>query len=91
MNKIIKYILIICPIILIIILGINIYKYITYKENIQTINKNTDNYILKINDNNIKKENLNNELNSLKEEKKDKLLKYERYIKWNKEILEKIN
>ena len=39
---------------------------------------------------NIKEENLNNELSSLKEEKKDKLWEYNRWIKWNQEMLEKI-
>ena len=91
MNKIIKSILIVCPIILTILLGINIYKYVSYKENNQTLIENTNNYESKTNENTIKKENLNNELSSLKEEKKDKLWEYERWIKWNKEMLEKIN
>ena len=91
MNKIIKSILIVCPIILTILLGINIYKYITYKENNKNLIENTNNYNSKTNENTIKTENLNIELSSLKEEKKDKLWEYERWIKWQKEIIEKIN
>lgn len=91
MNKILKSILIVIPIILTILLGINIYKYITYKENNKTLIDNTNNFEFKINDNTIKEENLNNELSSLKEERKEKLWEYERWIKWNQEMLEKIN
>jgi len=90
MNKILKSILIVIPIILTILLGINIYKYITYKENNKTLIDNTNNFEFKINDNTIKEENLNNELSSLKEERKEKLWEYERWIKWNQEMLEKI-
>ena len=91
MIKYLKYILIIFPIILVILLGINIYKYNTYKNNNHAIIKNTNSYEEKIKDYTYKLESLNKELTSLKEEKKDKIWEYERWIKWNKEMLEKIN
>ncbi len=91
MIKFLKQILIVCPIILTILLAINIYKYNNYKNTNQNHIDNTNNLELKINDNTNKIENLNDELTSLKEEEKDKIWEYERWIKWNKEMLEKIN
>ena len=89
--KYLKYILIICPIILSLLLGINIYKYIISKQEYKNIIETTNNYENKIKDNNSKKENLNNELSSLKEEKKSKIEEYEKWVKWTKDINEKIN
>lgn len=91
MKKYSIHILLGFSIILIIYLGFNICKYISYKHNndltINNINKiETD---LK---NNIQiLEKLKTELNSIKEEKKEKIWKYEQWNQWNKEILEKIN
>lgn len=91
MMKFFKYFLVILPILLISLLGINIYKYYTYKNENQSIIENTNDIELKINDDITKKDNLNNELISLKKEKEDKIWEYERWIKWNKEILDMIN
>lgn len=89
--KYIKYILIGCPIILTILLGINIYKYTSYKINNEEIIKSTNNYNQKITENNKKQQQLNKELTDLKKEKEDKIWEYERWIKWNEEMLKKIN
>jgi len=90
MKKTLKYILISVPCVLTILLGINIYKYISYQNNNELTIENTNNYNEKISDNNNKLESLNDELTSLKEEKEDKIWEYERWIKWNKEMLELI-
>lgn len=91
MIKIIKYILVICPIILSILLVVNITKYNEAKSNNKSIIESTNNYEVKINDNITKKEELKKEVLSLQEENKDKIWQYDRWIKWNKEIKEKIN
>lgn len=91
MIKKIKYILIICPIILTILLGVNIYKYNKANNNNQNIIEKNNNLELKIKENNTKKEELIKELAILKEDKKDKIWEYERWIKWNKEIIDMIN
>lgn len=91
MMKFIKILLIVCPLILLVLLGQNIYTYLFYKNNNQEIIENTNNYEAKIKDNTIKNNNLNNELNTLKEENSEKIWDYERWIKWKSEILEKIN
>ena len=91
MIKFLKSILLVLPIILTILLGINIYKYYTYTEENNTIIENTNNTNNLINDNKNKIDSLNKELTSLKEEKKEEIWKYDRWIKWNKEIQEKIN
>ena len=90
MIKYLKTILIVCTIILTILLGINIYKHFSYQQENKNIIENTNNIKNKIIENTTKIENLNKELNSLKEEKKEELWKYNRWIKWNQEILEKI-
>lgn len=91
MIKIIKILLIVCSMILFVFLSKNIHTYLFYKDNNEVIIKNTNNYEQKINDNIIKINNLNNELNALKEQNSEKIWNYERWIKWNNEILEKIN
>lgn len=90
MKKTLKYILIGVPCVLIILLGINIYKYISYQNDNELIIESTNSYNNKINKNKNKLDNLNDELTSLKEEKEDKLWEYERWIKWKKEMLELI-
>ena len=89
--KYLKHILIICPIILSLLLAVNIYKYTVYNNKYNNIIDSTNNYDNQINDNNSKKEQLNNELSSLKEEKKAKIEEYDRWVKWKKEIEEKIS
>ena len=89
--KYIKYILIICPIILSILLTINIYKYINIKNNNTNIIENTNIFKNNFNKNINKQEELQKELNKLKENNKDKIIELNRWIKWNKEIQEKIN
>ena len=91
MNKIIKYLLVICPIILSILLVVNITKYQSAITNNKSIIESTNNYELQINNNITKKEELEKEISSLKEKNKDKIWQYDRWIKWNKEIKEKIN
>lgn len=91
MNKIVKYILIICPIILSLLLGINIYKYISSKNQNENLIDKSNTYELKNQDNLTKKEKLEQELTSLKEKNKDKIERYEKWIKWNEEMQEKIN
>lgn len=91
MNKTLKKILIICPIILSISLVANIYKYTTSKNKNNNLIKTTNEYELKINNDNSKKNQIENELKLLKEEKKDKIERYEKWIKWNKEIEDLIN
>jgi uncharacterized protein YxeA len=90
MIKYLKTILIVCPIILTILLGINIYKYYSYQKDNNSIIKNTNNIKKQIIENTNKIDELNKELTSLKEEKKEELWKYNRWLKWNQEILEKI-
>jgi len=91
MNKIIKIVLIIIPIILSAILVFNIYNYINLSEKnkIQTqILKEHNEKMTILNNNN---NNQNNILKKLKEENKDKIVEYERWLKWEKEIQEKVN
>lgn len=91
MIKYLKYILIVCPIILSILLVVNIYKYTNNKIKNNSLLENTKNYELKITENNTKQEQLEKELTLLKEEKEDKIWELNRWIKWNKEIKEKMN
>ena len=91
MIKKLKYLLIAFPIILSVILIVNIIIYTNFKKNNLNIVKNSNNYQDKINQNNLKKEQLTTKINSLKEENKDKLWEYDRWIKWNQEIKAKIN
>lgn len=90
MMKYLKYTLICVPCVLTILLGVNIYKYFSYQNNNEIIIENTNNYSKQINEYNNKKEELNQELTTLKEENKDKIWEYERWVKWNQEMLEKI-
>ena len=90
MIKYLKTILIVCPIILTILLGINIYKYYSYQKDNNNIIENTNNIKNQILENTTKIENLNKELTDLSEEKKEELWKYNRWLKWNQEIQEKI-
>lgn len=91
MIKSLKYSLIGIPFILTILLGVNIYKYYSYKNNNQKVINITNNYSEKINENHNKQDELNKELTTLKDEKKDKIWEYERWVKWNQKILELIN
>lgn len=86
-----NYLLFIIPIILLILLGINLFIYNTNNNKNKTLITNINNYqenIKKITNN---KEELNNQLVIIKEKQKDKIWEYERWIKWNKEIKEKID
>lgn len=91
MIKVVKYILIILSLVLSALLVINIVKYNNYKEINNTIIENTNNYKNQIDTNDNKSQNLNNDLQSLKEKNKDKIWEYERWIKWTEEIIEKTN
>lgn len=91
MNKIIKGILIIIPIVLSGFLALNINKYNnTTKEN-KTINKKIINKQEDVINSTNKKEELETKINELKEEKKDKINEYERWLKWEEEIKSKVN
>ena len=86
-----NYLLFIIPIILSILLVINISIYNTNKNKNNKLITNINNYqedIKKITNN---KEELNNQLEILKEKNQDKIWEYDRWIKWNKEIKEKID
>lgn len=89
--KYIKYILIACPIILSILLVININKYLNNKNNNLDIIENTNIFKDNFNKNINKQETLQKELNILKEDNKDKIIELNKWIKWNKEIQEKLN
>lgn len=89
--KYVRFCLVLCPIILILFLILNINIYLKKEYNNQKIIKSTNDYKSKINEIVIKENNLNNELTSLKQEKSNKVYIYERWTKWNKEILDKIN
>lgn len=91
MIKVLKSILVVCPIILSILLGINIYKHFNLQNKFNNIINKTKDYELKIKDNFNKQKELNNELNPLKEKQKDKLWTLDRWEKWKKEIEEIIN
>lgn len=91
MNKIIKRILIIIPIILSGFLALNIYKYNTVSNKHKEIDKNLINQQEKNKNSNTEKEELITKSNKLKEEKKDKIKNYERWLKWEEEIKAKIN
>ena len=91
MIKKVKYLLIIFPIILSILLTINIFNYNNYKNKIKDTIENNNNYLEKINENDKQKEKLEINLFNLKEEKKDKIWEYDRWTKWNQEITEKID
>jgi len=91
MIKKLKYLLLIFPIILSICLVINISKYQKTKNNLKNINTNISTYQNKTNESKQQKEKLLTELNNLKEQNKDKILEYDRWIKWNQEINSKIN
>ena len=89
--KYIKYILIACPIILSILLVININKYSNIKNNNLDIIENTNIFKDNFNKNINKQETLQKELNKLKKDNKDKIIELNKWIKWNKEIQEKLN
>jgi len=91
MIKKLKYILIIFPIILSILLIINISKYQKTKTKLNNLNTNISTYQNKINEINTKEQTLSNELNKLNEQNNDKILEYHKWIQWKKEILSKIN
>lgn len=91
MIKKLKYLLIIFPIILSILLLINITKYQKNKDTLKTLNTNISTYQNKINKTKSKEEELNTELNNLREQNNDKIMEYDKWIQWNQEILSKIN
>lgn len=91
MIKKLKYLLIIFPIILSIFLVINISKYQKNKDTLKTLNTNISTYQNKINQNKTKEEELNTDLNNLKEQNNDKIMEYNKWIQWNQEISSKIN
>ena len=91
MNKVLKCILIIFPIIFTIILVINISFYYVNLNNNQNIIEKKNNYQEKIDSNSEKNKELLIKLNEKKEDNKDKNWEYERWEKWNQEIKEKIN
>ena len=88
--KYIKICLIIIPILLTILLGKNIYDYFENKKISQEKLESINNYDNKLNDGLTKYSNLNTELETLKEVNKEKIMEYERWIKWNNEIVEKM-
>lgn len=88
--KYIKICLIIIPILLTILLGKNIYDYFENKKINQEKLESINNYDNKLNDDLTKYSNLNTELETLKEVNKEKIMEYERWIKWNNEIIEKM-
>ncbi len=91
MKKNKKYILITFPTILLIALTINLYQYQSNQIENREIQKEIDTYQTKRKEFDSKKLALTDEINKLKEEKKDELWEYNRWIKWNQEIQEKIN
>lgn len=91
MNKIIKYLSIIIPIVLSLVLVVNILIYYTSFSNNEKIIKDTNTYKERTNENNKRNEELLTEINETKAEKEDKIWEYDRWIKWNQEIKEKIN
>lgn len=91
MKVILKYLLIIFPILLSIILIINITLYFKNLSNNNIIIDNTKDYQEKIKKDNSSNKELLIEIDKIKEEKKDKIWEYDRWTKWNQEIIEKIN
>ena len=91
MNKVVKYLLIIFPIVLAITLVINTITYYINLNNNKNIIKDNNQYQEKIKNNNIKNQELLIKLNQKKEDNKDKIWEYNRWTKWNQEIKEKIN
>ena len=91
MIKKLKYLLTIFPIILSIFLVINISKYQKNKDTLKTLNTNISSYQNKINETKLKEEELNTEINNLKEQNNDKIIEYNKWIQWNQEISSKIN
>lgn len=89
--KYVRFCLVLCPIILVLLLILNINIYLKKEYNNKKIIESTNDYKNRINEVAIKQNNLNNELTSLKKENPNKVWDYERWTKWNKEILEKIN
>ena len=89
--KYLKYIIIICPLILSILLVINIYKYTNIKNNNLSILESINNLKTNLKNNTNKNKELQKELDNLKEENKDKIQELNKWIKWNKEIKEKMN
>ena len=86
-----NYLLFIIPIILLILLVINISIYNTNKNKNNKLITNINNYQEDIKKITYNKEELNNQLEILKEKNQDKIWEYVRWIKWNKEIKEKID
>lgn len=91
MNKVVKYLLIIFPILLLIILVINISIYYVDLNNNKNIIKENNGYLESIKESTTKNNELLIEIDKLKKEKKDKIWEYDRWTRWNQEIKEKIN
>lgn len=86
-----NYLSFIIPIILSILLVINISIYNTNKNKNNKLITNINNYQEDIKKITYNKEELNNQLEILKEKNQNKIWEYLRWIKWNKEIKEKID
>lgn len=91
MKKNKKYILVAFPTILLIALVINLYQYQSNQIENREVQKKMDTYQTKRKEFDAKKLTLTDKITKLKEEKKDKLWEYDRWIKWKQEIEEKIN
>ena len=89
--KYIKFFLIIISILLTILLGKNIYDYLENKKINEEKLKIIANYDNKLNNSITNYNNLSTELETLKEVNKEKMMEYEKWLKWKKEIVEKMD
>ena len=89
--KYIKIFLIIISILLTILLGKNIYDYLKNKKINEEKLKIIANYDNKLNNSITNYNNLSAELETLKEVNKEKMMEYEKWLKWKNEIVEKMD
>ena len=89
--KYIKFFLIIISILLTILLGKNIYDYLENKKINEEKLKIIANYDNKLNNSITNYNNLSAELETLKEVNKEKIMEYEKWLKWKNEIVEKMD
>lgn len=89
--KYIKIFLIIISILLTILLGKNIYDYLENKKINEEKLKIIANYDNKLNNSITNYNNLSAELETLKEVNKEKMMEYEKWLKWKNEIVEKMD
>jgi len=89
--KYIKFFLIIISILLAILLGKNIYDYLENKKINEEKLKIIANYDNKLNNSITNYNNLSAELETLKEVNKEKMMEYEKWLKWKNEIVEKMD